>query len=56
MAQTNVRSNAIFLRDLLLVVDVDFGEGDLVRLRVFCCERLVGRCNCFAWSAPVCVD
>ena len=58
MSQTssNARSNAIFLRDFLLIVDVDFGKGDLIRLRVFRREGLVGRCDCFAWSAPVCVD
>jgi hypothetical protein len=52
----DVRSDAIFLGDGLLVIDVYFGEGDFVGLGVFRGERLEGGRDDFAGSAPVGVD
>lgn len=51
-----LRSHAVFLRDLLLVIDIDFGEGDAVWLRVLRGKRLIGRGDGFAWSTPVRID
>lgn len=49
-------SDAIFAGDLLLVVDVDFGECDGAGFSVLGGELLVDGGDGFAWAAPVCVD
>jgi hypothetical protein len=50
------RSNAIFLRYLLLRIDVYFCECYSVGLGVLGCEGFVGGRDGFAGAAPVCVD
>lgn len=54
--RVHVRCNAVGLRKLLLVVDIDLGECDLVRAGQLGCERIISGRNGFAWSAPVGVD
>lgn len=49
-------SNAIFARDLLLVVDIDFGKCDGVGLAVLGGELLVDWRDSFTWTAPVCIN
>jgi hypothetical protein len=49
----NLRRNAILLGYALLVIDVNFGKGYGVFLRVFGGELLEYGADLFAWSAPV---
>jgi hypothetical protein len=52
----HIRCNAVSLRELLLVVDINLGKRDLVRAGKLGRQRVIRRCNSFAWSAPVGVD
>ncbi len=52
----DLRCDAIFLRDLLLAVDVDFGEGDFVRSGEACGELFVYGGDLLAWTALVSID
>jgi hypothetical protein len=52
----DIRCDAVGLGELLLVVDIDLGECDEIRAGELGRQRVIRRCNSFAWSAPIGVD
>lgn len=52
----NVRGDTVSFGELLLVVDIDLGECDGIGSGELSSERVIGRCDGFAWSAPVGID
>jgi hypothetical protein len=52
----DVRCNSICTGNVLLLVNIDLGEGDPVRARKLFGQLLVRGGDSFAWSTPVCVN
>jgi hypothetical protein len=50
------RGDAIASSQLLLIVCVDFGKGDFVRLRQVLRQLLVDGSYLFAWTTPIGIE
>jgi len=50
--QEDLRSDSILSRNIHLLIDIHFDEGDAVGLAVLLCQLFEDRCNHMAWTAP----